>query len=647
MADIGIDLGTTNSAVAYLRSKPEIIECKGKPVLPSAVAWRKGELLVGRAARDMAMVYDSAVSVKRDMGTDKRYKLGDKEYSPVEVSAIILRELKQAAEDRLGEPVDSAVITIPAYFSGAQKEATKEAGAQAGLGDDVRLLAEPIAAALAFGAEDLVLVYDLGGGTFDVGVIDCFDYTMLGLAGNNYLGGDDFDSRLMDFLVEQVREETAVDISGDKQAMQMAKNVCEKAKIELSDSQVAMLRYQTVVDGQAVNVMLDLESEKFESMIMDLVDGTIEKVEEALQKAHEKDETIDRDSIETVLLVGGSTYIPLVQRKLTEYFGREPSKRVNPDLAVALGAAIHTASGPAQAGLHRVRVDPVPEVTQRSEIEITGRTSPNAEVVAHGGASEASGTAEPSGKFSLTVGLKPDKINEIEVVATDANGEERRRSLVIRHDSGFSGQEAKPRKAAAVGGGVLPRPIGIRVTGQDDLLGVIIPEQSEVPCSEENRQYGIQSQVPGTAGVCEIELYEGDLPYAPLNTHLATMRLETAASPSQFEPVALTFRVTEDHLLTAEARMINFPDHVVTVKVNCKSPSGSNLHVVERADRVLNLGGEKLRPEDRARIGRSRQALLDLSEQYRRNPQRECYERIKQTGLELRSELDKVEAAQA
>ncbi|MHC4789617.1 MAG: hypothetical protein ACYS8K_10515, partial [Planctomycetota bacterium] len=255
------------------------------------------------------------------------------------------------------------------------------------------------------------------------------------------------------------------------------------------------------------------------------------------------------------------------------------------------------------------------------------------------------GSADEAGKFALTIQLVPDGMNEITVTATDAAGEARKRSFVIRHDGGFSGEEQKPRKAAAVGGGVLPRSIGIRVSGQDDMLGVIISGQTEVPCSVENTDYLITSQVPGAAGVAECDVYEGDLPYAPLNTHLAALLLQTAASPSLAEPVVLEFQITEDHLLTATARMANFPDHVVSAKVDCKSPSGAKQHVLERTDRFLNIYVDKLRPEDKAKLSRSKQALIDLVEQYRRSPQKDCYDRIKETGLQLKADLDRVEGS--
>ena len=460
MAEVGIDLGTTNSEVAHLRNRPEIIENRGNPMTPSVVAWDDGEILVGQSAKDHAMVLPSVVSVKSHMGTDKKFSLGDKTYEPAEISAMILRELKRAAEEKLGEPVDSAVITIPAYFSGAQNDATKRAGEMAGL-QNVRLLAEPIAAALAYGAEDLVLVYDLGGGTFDVAIIDCSDYKMLGLDGDNHLGGDNFDDRLIAHLAKEVKAKFDVDIESSPESKQLAKTQCEKAKRELSDREQTKVVYQTAIDGKMVNLSLKVTRLEFESLISDLVDSTIEKVKGAIAKAKEKDQSFSEKDIQTILLVGGSTYVPIVRRKVAEFFGKEPSTKVNPDLAVALGAAIHSAAGPVRKGVHRVRIEPLPLVTANVQCKIEGRTTSGARIEARGGATTANTVADERGKFSLTIDLIPDTTNDITVAAISPDGEERKNGFQIRHDSTFTGQEEKGhRKTVGVGGGVLPRTLG-------------------------------------------------------------------------------------------------------------------------------------------------------------------------------------------
>ena len=336
MASIGIDFGLNDCKIAVLRNIAQLIENKGRQTTPSVVTWDDGDLLVGKAAKDLAMILPSVRSVKRHMGTDKTFTLGDKTYTPVDISAMILAELKKAAEEKLEEPVNTAVITIPAYFSGAQKEATKKAGEQAGF-QTVRLLAEPIAAALAYGTDQTALVYDLRGGTFDVAIIDRYD--MIALDGDNYLGGEDFGNRLGAHLTGEVKNKTGLDIESDPEAMQLAKAECERAKIDLSERQHTRIRFQTRISGKAVNVILKITREEFEEMIMDLVDSTIEKVARVNAKAGDKQESFSKKDIEAVILVGRSTYVPLVQRKLTEYFGMELSKKVNPEFAVALGAA--------------------------------------------------------------------------------------------------------------------------------------------------------------------------------------------------------------------------------------------------------------------------------------------------------------------
>lgn len=645
MAELGIDLGTTNSAVSHLRNRPEIIENQGRQTTPSIVAYEDGELMVGQAAKDNAMApgVESVRSVKREMGTNKRFKLGDQHYTPEEISSIILKQLIEAAGERLGEPVDSAVITIPAYFSGAQKEATKKAGELADL-KSVQLLAEPIAAALAYGAEDIVLVYDLGGGTFDVAIIDCFDYTMIALDGDNYLGGDNFDDRLIIHLAKAVKEKGGGDLESDPEAMAIAKEICEKAKQELSLRNQTRITFMGEVGGTPVNVSLKVTRDEFEQMIIDIVDQTIKKVENAIRLAGEKDEGFSKDDIETILLVGGSSYIPLVQRKVEEFFGKGPSKKINPDLAVSLGAAIHTASGPGKKGGHRLRFEPLAEVTANANFKVSGRTSPNAQVEIQGGASTTRGEADNTGKFGITFELNQDTINDITVTATDSEGETRKSGFEIRHDSNFTGKEEMGRrKAAGIGGGVLPRTLGIRVTGQDDILGVILPAQTDIPCSVKNRDYGITSSAPNMPGIANLEIFEGEIPYAPLNTKLASLQLQTPGSDVS-EPVEISFQITEDHLLTVTALMINHPDRAVTATINCESPTGDCLNVIERSERVINMFGEKLRPEEKARINKLKQGLLDLCELYKKDNKPEYYEKIKTMGQDLKMNLNKIEA---
>ena len=344
---IGIDLGTTNSCVAVLEGgTPTVIaNPEGGRTTPSVVAInKKGERIVGDAAKRQAITNPNTVSsIKRLMGTDKKVELDGKKYTPEEVSAMILSYMKDYAEKYLGEKVDKAVITVPAYFNDAQRQATKNAGKIAGL-DVQRIINEPTAAALAYGLDKqenthTILVYDLGGGTFDVSVMELGDgvFEVKSTAGNNKLGGDDFDQRIIDYLVDEFKRENGVDLTKDKMAMQRLKEVAEKAKKDLSGVTSTQISAPFISQGEDGPLHLDvtLSRAKFEDLIRDLVDSTLEPVRQAL-----KDAKIKKEDIDKVLLVGGSTRIPKVQDVIRKELGKEPSKGVNPDEVVAMGAAI-------------------------------------------------------------------------------------------------------------------------------------------------------------------------------------------------------------------------------------------------------------------------------------------------------------------
>jgi len=356
---VGIDLGTTNSLVAYMRpgesARPEIIaNHRGKRLTPSMVGLDKNaKLHVGETAKNqyIAMPERTVAEVKRLMGTSQKVKLGDREYTPQEISGIILKQLKEDAEKFLGETVTEAVITVPAYFTDAQRQATKDAGELAGFKVD-RILNEPTAAALAYGLDHLdkeqfVLVYDLGGGTFDVSVLEMFEGVLdvKASAGNNHLGGGDFDRRIVEYLVKQFErdhgQEAAEALSRDAKAMARLKVAAEQAKMEVSSvtSTTIMLPFLAVHNGEPLNLECEFAREQFELLVEDLIKSTLEPIETAL-----KDAKLGKDQISDVVLVGGSSRIPMVQALLTEYFGKEPRRGVNPDEAIALGAAV-------QAGL--------------------------------------------------------------------------------------------------------------------------------------------------------------------------------------------------------------------------------------------------------------------------------------------------------
>ena len=345
---IGIDLGTTNSCCAVLEGgTPTVIaNAEGDRTTPSVVAFtKKGDELVGIQAKRQAVTNadNTIASIKRLMGTNKKVKANGKEYTPEEISAKILAKIKKDAESYLGEPVTKAVITVPAYFNDAERQATKNAGKIAGL-EVERIVNEPTAAALAYGLDkqdklQTILVYDLGGGTFDVSILELGDgvYEVKSTSGNNRLGGDDFDKRVMDYIVEEIKKETGADVTGDQMAMQRIKDEAEKAKKDLSNATMATISLPFIaqVNGSPVNYEGELSRAKFESLNKDLFDSTLESVRKAL-----KDAKLSASDINQVVLVGGSTRIPYIQDLVKKELGKEPNKSVNPDEVVAMGAAI-------------------------------------------------------------------------------------------------------------------------------------------------------------------------------------------------------------------------------------------------------------------------------------------------------------------
>ena len=344
---IGIDLGTTNSCVAVIENgEPTVIpSSEGARTTPSVVGFAKnGERLVGQVAKRQAITnHDrTVVSIKRDMGTNKKVKIDDKEYSAPEISAMILQKMKSDAESYLGEPITQAVITVPAYFSDSQRQATKDAGKIAGL-EVLRIINEPTAAALAYGLDkdkdQKIMVYDLGGGTFDVSILDIGDgvFEVLATAGNNRLGGDDFDQRIIEYLVAEFKKDSGIDLSGDNMAMQRLKEAAEKAKIELSSTPTANINLPFITADATGPKHMDitLTRAKFEELIGDLVEATVGPVNQAM-----KDSGLTFDKLDKILLVGGSTRVPLVQETVKRLTGKEPYKGINPDECVAVGAAI-------------------------------------------------------------------------------------------------------------------------------------------------------------------------------------------------------------------------------------------------------------------------------------------------------------------
>lgn len=343
---IGIDLGTTNSCVSVLEGgEPVVIANKeGARTTPSVVAFKNGERQVGEVAKRQSITNpNTIISIKRHMGTDYKVKIEDKEYTPQEVSAMILTHLKEYAEDYLGEKVTKAVITVPAYFNDAQRQATKDAGKIAGL-EVERIINEPTAAALAYGLDKTeedqkILVFDLGGGTFDVSILELGDgvFEVLATAGDNHLGGDDFDQKIIDYLVAEFKKENGIDLSKDKMALQRLKDAAEKAKKELSGVSTTQISLPFITAGEngPLHLEVTLSRAKFNELTADLVERTMVPTRQALSDAG-----LSASDIHEVILVGGSTRIPAVQEAVKKATGKEPHKGVKPDEVVAMGAAI-------------------------------------------------------------------------------------------------------------------------------------------------------------------------------------------------------------------------------------------------------------------------------------------------------------------
>ncbi|HLR08257.1 MAG TPA: molecular chaperone DnaK [Bacillota bacterium] len=343
---IGIDLGTTNSCVSVMEGGESVVipTPEGNRTTPSVVAFKDGERQVGEIAKRQAITNPNTIqSIKRHMGTDYKVTIEDKEYTPQEVSAIILQHIKSYAEDYIGEKVEKAVITVPAYFNDAERQATKDAGRIAGL-EVERIINEPTAAALAYGIDkddqdQTILVYDLGGGTFDVSILDIGDGTfeVVSTAGDNRLGGDDFDNVIIEHMVQEFKKENGIDLSQDKMAQQRLKDAAEKAKKELSSVSQTQISLPFITAGESgpLHLEMTLTRAKFEELSSDLVEQTMAPTRRALSDAD-----LTASDIDKVILVGGSTRIPAVQEAIKKEIGSEPSKGVNPDEVVALGAAI-------------------------------------------------------------------------------------------------------------------------------------------------------------------------------------------------------------------------------------------------------------------------------------------------------------------
>lgn len=637
---IGIDLGTTNSVLAFLRGGPEVISISGRPTLPSVVALDGGAFLVGSAAKSLAAVSDDViVSPKRKMGTDHKYSLGGKSYTPVNISAMILKEIKKQAELALGEKVETAVITIPAYFNQQQVLDTRKAAEEAGLKVG-KLLAEPVAASATYGTggEETILVFDLGGGTLDCTVVETFDGMIMGLSGDNWLGGDDFDNRIVDRMVKILKEESGIDVVSDQKARARLKQKAEIAKINLSEATSTIVEFTGKLGGKLCQVEFRLTRDDYNKMIDDLVTRSIEKADEAIKQAG-----MSKEDIDVVLLVGGSTLTPYVQEKLERHFGKPPSKRVDPMLAVGLGAAICTRDVPWDDKSHRVILRSRAEVWPEETYTIKGRTTGNSKIEILGARDPAQTQAGEKGDFTCQVALNANAINDITVQANSPKGETAKAIQRIRHDPNAGSQAAQEPPPPPVIPAQTPRSFLIGMSEEN--IAVLLKAGTNLPAQGESHDFFVKANpMPFTL---VIPLYEGhmpdhEIPYAPFNTLMETLNIQCPPT-STSTPLVVAFEVDENRGLTFRCWFKDDPSVSGTVTTSPKSISRDSCHLMVRVDAALNTGGERIRPDERAKINHKMQALIDLCEQYAGKESPDLRSRIIKTGEELRSDIQSLE----
>ena len=637
---IGIDLGTTNSVLAHLRGGPEVININGRPTLPSVVALDGGSFLVGSSAKNLAAVSDEViVSPKRKMGTDHQYALGGRNYTPVNISAMILQEIKKHAEAFLGEKVDTAVITIPAYFNQQQVMDTKKAAEEAGLKVG-KLLAEPVAASATYGTggEETILVFDLGGGTLDCTVVDTFDAMILGLSGDNWLGGDDFDNRIVDRMVKHLKEESGIDISSDAKARARMKQKAEVAKINLSETSSTIVEFMGKLGGKLCQVEFRLTRDEYNKMIDDLVARAIEKADEAIKQAG-----MTKKDIDVVLLVGGSTMTPYVQERLAAHFGKPPSKRVDPMLAVGLGAAICTRDVPWDDKTHRVILRTRAEVWPDDIYTIKGRTTAGSAIEVVGAREPAQAKAADKGDFSCEIKLNQNAINDLVVQATSPKGEAAKAVQRIRHDASAGKEAAQEPAPPPVIQATTPRSFLIGLS--EDNIAPLLKAGANLPASGESHDFFVKANnMPFTL---VIPLYEGhmpdhEIPFGPFNTHMGTLNIQCPPTATS-TPLVVAFEVDESRIVTFRCWFKDDPSVSGTITISPKSISRDSWHLLERVDTSLNTAGERIRPDERAKINHKRQALIDLCEQYAANESPDLRTRIIRAGEELKNEIAALE----
>ncbi len=647
MADIGIDLGTTNSVLAFLRGGPELINIRGKQLLPSAVALDEGEWVIGYGAKSLAASIPESVvtSPKRSMGTDKKYSLGGKTYTPVDMSAMILAEIKKHAEQFLGEPVDSAIVTIPAHFNQQQVEDTKKAAEQAGL-KVAKLLAEPVAAAATYGSggDETILVFDLGGGTLDCTVVEMFDNQIVGLDGDNWLGGDDFDNRIVDRMCLELKNQ-GLDAYQDEAIRRKMKIKAENYKINLSETNSTQVEFSHTANGKPYAIDFRLTRKEYNSLIADLVDRAIDKAKHAVAKAE-----LQLSDIDVVLLVGGSTLTPYVQERLEQEFGKKPSVRVDPMLAVALGAAVCTRDLAVNPGEHRVKLRSRAEIWSEPQYPLKGRTTPGSKVSVTGGSAPVDVTAKDDGSFEVNVPLNAGNVNDITVEATSPKGDTSKAVHRIRHDAQAIGAfepVAMPEIKSQ-----LPRNLLLGVSSEefggsfeDWMVATIVEANKTLPTTGEIDRFGCKANsMPFTL---MIPVYEGhdpehEIPIGAFNSFLGMLTVSCPPTPQPTQ-IVISFDVDDSRNMLLRCWFKNDPSVSNEIRLNSQALSKDKMHLIERTEMAINNAGTRVRPDEKARINRKKQAVIDMSSRFGVQPSGELFKQIMEAGNELKADVNALE----
>lgn len=649
MADIGIDLGTTNSVLAYLRGGAEVIDIRGKQLLPSAVALDEGEWIIGYGAKSLAasIPENVVISPKRAMGTDKKYSLNGKTYTPVDISAMILAEIKKHAEQFLNEPVDSAIVTIPAHFNHQQVEDTKKAAEQAGL-KVARLLQEPIAAAATYGtnSDDRILVFDMGGGTLDCTVVDLFDNQIVGLDGDNWLGGDDFDNRIIDRMCEELKKQ-GLDAFQDPVLRLKMKVLAEQNKINLSENPSTQIEFMHLANGKTYAISFRLTRKEYNAMIDDLVTRAIDKAKQAVARAG-----LEVDDIDVVLLVGGSCLTPYVQERLEQEFGKKPSSSVNPMLAVALGAAKCTRD--LAVDLHDgifLKLRSSAEIWSEPSYPLKGRTIAGAKVSITGGATPADGIAGTDGSFEISVPLKQNSVNDLTVEATAPDGQSKSVVYRIRHDA-QAVDAIEPVQKPGIKP-LLPHNILLGTNSEevggsagDFLAAKIVEANKSLPTVGQSDQFGCKAN--SMPFMLQIPVYEGhdadhEIPVGEFNSFLGMLIVNCPPTP-QPTPLEISFEIDDSRNISLRCWFKHDPSVSNGIKINNQALSRDKMHLIARTETAVNQAGSRIRPDEKARINRKKQTLIDMSTQFWVQPSADLFKQILTVGRELKADVAALEA---